>query len=86
MIFKRKKLDRNYLLKNCTTEQIKKYLRKAIDKESKRFFIRMDTDFIDDCVNWLLELDDIVIDENELKKQKEEIYQRIKLKFGKNEV
>jgi YesN/AraC family two-component response regulator len=81
MRIKQKKLDKDYLLKNSTTAEIKKTLNKIINKETNKSLTRMNTDLVTDCLDWLLELDGITIDDNQLKILREKINQRIILKY-----
>jgi len=80
MRIEKKKLDKNYLLNNFTTTEIKKILNRIVNKETKKSLKRMNTDLITDCVDWLLELNGITIEENQLKTFWDKINQRIKLK------
>jgi len=74
----KRRLDKNDLLNRFNTAELIKYLNDIIDAEIKKSS-EMDTDMIDECVDWMLELKGVEIELSE-----EDIKKRVNFIVEKN--
>ena len=58
---KKGRYDRKELMKRINTDGLEEYLHQTIDAEMQKPDMEMDTDLIDECVDWLLEIDGVEI-------------------------
>ena len=74
------RLDRDDLLKKFNTDELIQYLNDVVDTEIKKSD-EMDTDIIDECVDWILELKGI-----QVKLSEEEIKRRVRSIIAKQNI
>ncbi|MCL2311261.1 MAG: hypothetical protein FWC41_02055 [Firmicutes bacterium] len=80
---RKNKIDKEYLLKNFTLDEVKKIISKIMGKEVRKSMKKMNTDLIQECADWLIELNGIIITEEEMEasaiKIKQNVWEYLKL-------
>jgi hypothetical protein len=73
----KRRIDKNDLLKKFDTDELIEYLNEIVSEEIKKSN-GMDSDIIDECVDWILELKGVSIEipEDEIKRRVNSITQK----------